>query len=56
MQAKPGKILPLLLFLAGLGFVWLGLKTYPAFIAVGILFVVIGYRGYTYKGGDQDGR
>lgn len=56
MQTKSGKILPLLLFLVGVGFVLLGLKTYPAFIAVGILFVVIGYRGYTYKGEDQDGR
>jgi len=49
MQAKPGRILPLLLFLLGIGFVVLGLKAYRAFIAVGILFLVIGYRGCTHK-------
>jgi hypothetical protein len=33
----------------GMGFVALGLRTYPAFIGVGGLFLVIGYRGYTCK-------
>ena len=44
-----GKIQPLLLFLMGIGFLALGLRTYPAFIGVGGLFLVIGYRGYTCR-------
>jgi len=44
-----GKIQPLLLFLMGLGFVALGLRSYPAFIAVGGMFLFIGYRGYTCR-------
>ena len=44
-----GKIQPTLLFLLGLGFVTLGLRIYPAFVIVGCLFLVIGYRGYTCK-------
>ncbi len=44
-----GKVQPLLLFLMGIGFVVLGLRQYPAFIAVGGLFVVIAYRGYTSR-------
>jgi len=51
-QFSGGKIQPLLLFLMGLGFLALGLRIYPAFIAVGLLFVVIGYRGYTCRQGD----
>jgi len=47
-----GNIQPLLLFLLGLGFVILGMRIYPAFIAVGCLFLVIGYRGYTHRRGD----
>lgn len=42
-----GKVQPLLLFLLGLGFIVLGFRTYPAFIGVGGLFLVVGYRGYT---------
>ena len=48
-QLPPGKIQPLLLFLMGLGFVVLGFRSYPAFIGVGALFLVIGYRGYTCR-------
>lgn len=48
-QVAAGKIQPLLLFLLGLGFVLLGLRIYPAFIAVGGLFLIIGYRGYTCR-------
>ena len=48
-QFSAGKIQPLLLFLMGLGFVLMGLRIYPAFIAVGSLFLVIGYRGYTCR-------
>jgi len=44
-----GKIQPMLLFLVGLGFLALGLRTYPAFIGVGGLFLFIGYRGFTCK-------
>ncbi|NOR20132.1 MAG: hypothetical protein GQ538_08610 [Xanthomonadales bacterium] len=44
-----GKIQPLLLFLMGIGFVALGLRSYPAFIGVGGLFLIIGYRGYTCR-------
>jgi hypothetical protein len=44
-----GKIQPFLLFLMGLGFMGLGLRIYPAFIVVGCLFLVIGYRGYTCR-------
>ena len=48
-QFSAGKIQPLLLFLMGLGFVLLGLRIYPAFVAVGGLFLIIGYRGYTCR-------
>lgn len=51
-----GKIQPLLLFLMGLGFMGLGWRTYPAFIAVGCLFLVIGYRGYTCRAGKMADR
>lgn len=46
-QFPTGKVQPLLLFLLGIGFMVLGFRTYPAFIGVGGLFLVIGYRGYT---------
>ena len=49
-QLAAGKLQPLLLFLMGLGFMVLGFRTYPAFIGVGALFLVIGYRGYTCTG------
>lgn len=52
-QFSAGKIRPLLLFLMGLGFVALGMRIYPAFVAVGCLFVIIGYRGYTCRRGEQ---
>jgi len=48
-QFSSGKIQPLLLFLMGIGFIVLGMRIYPAFIAVGLLFVIIGYRGYTNR-------
>ena len=48
-QFSAGKIQPLLLFLVGIGFVLLGLRIYPAFVAVGGLFLIIGYRGYTCR-------
>jgi len=48
-RKSSGKIQPLLLFLMGLGFVALGLRSYPAFIAVGSMFLIIGYRGYTCR-------
>jgi len=50
MRLQPGtrQAQPLLLFLMGLGFVALGVRTYPAFVVVGVLFLIIGYRGYTY--------
>ena len=44
-----GTIQPLLLLILGMGFVVLGMRIYPAFIAVGCLFVIIGYRGYTHR-------
>ena len=44
-----GKIQALLMFLMGLGFMVLGLRTYPAFIGAGGLFLVIGYRGLTSR-------
>ncbi len=44
-----GKIQPLLLFLMGIGFLGLGLRTYPAFIGVGGLFLIISYRGFTCR-------
>jgi len=43
------KIQPLLLFLMGIGFTVLGFRVYPAFIGVGVLFLIIGYRGYTCR-------
>lgn len=52
-QFSAGKIQPLLLFLMGLGFVVLGMRIYPAFVAVGCLFVIIGYRGYTCRRREQ---
>lgn len=52
-QLSAGNIQPLLLFLMGMGFVIMGMRIYPAFIAVGCLFVVISYRGYTCK--QEDG-
>ena len=48
-QFSAGNIQPFLLFLLGMGFVVLGLRIYPAFIAVGGLFVVISYRGFTCR-------
>ena len=42
-----GKVQPLLLFVLGIGFMVLGFRTYPAFIGVGGLFLIVGYRGYT---------
>jgi hypothetical protein len=56
-RKSAGKVQPLLLFLLGLGFVALGLRSYPAFIGVGGLFLIIGYRGFTCREGkipDQD--
>ncbi len=47
-----GRVQPILLFVLGAGFTLLGVKTYPAFIAVGSLFMLIGYRGYTCKTSD----
>ena len=47
-----GNIQPLLLFLLGMGFVVMGMRIYPAFIAVGCLFVIIGYRGYKHRQGN----
>ena len=44
-----GRIQPLLLLLLGLGFMVLGLRSYPAFIGVGGLFLIISYRGYTCR-------
>jgi uncharacterized membrane protein len=41
------RIHSLLLLLLGLAFVALGFRSYPAFIAVGLLFVLVSYRGYT---------
>lgn len=48
-RKSTGKVQPLLLFLLGLGFVALGLRSYPAFVGVGGLFLIIGYRGFTYR-------
>jgi hypothetical protein len=47
-----GKIQPMLLFFMGLGFVLMGVREYPAFIAVGALFLIVGYRGYTCERGN----
>lgn len=44
-----GKIQPLLLCMMGLGFVALGLRSYPAFVGVGGLFLIIAYRGFTCR-------
>lgn len=46
-QQSAQKIHAILLLILGLCFVALGLRTYPAFIAVGGLFVLVAYRGYT---------
>ena len=46
-QFSADKTQPFLLFLLGIGFLVLGFRSYPAFIGVGGLFLVIGYRGYT---------
>ena len=48
-QLAAGKIQPLLLFLMGVGFIVMGFRIYPAFIGVGVLFLIIGYRGYTCR-------
>jgi len=48
-QLTAAKVQSLLLFLMGIGFLLLGLRIYPAFIAVGGLFLIIGYRGYTCR-------
>lgn len=53
------KIHALLLLILGLYFVALGFKSYPAFIIVGCLFVLVSYRGYTatlqaHKPSDSD--
>lgn len=55
-QFSAGKIQPVLLFLMGIGFLVLGFRTYPAFIGVGGLFLVIGYRGLTYRREEQPGQ
>ena len=52
-QLAAGNIQPLLLFLMGMGFVIMGMRIYPAFIAVGVLFIIISYRGYTCRRGQQ---
>jgi len=52
-QFSTGSIQPLLLFLMGMGFTVLGFRMYPAFIGVGALFIVIGYRGYTCRRGQR---
>jgi hypothetical protein len=46
-STRAGKIQPMALFLTGIGFIGLGLRNYPAFVAVGGLFLIIGYRGFT---------
>lgn len=46
-QPSAQKIHALLLLILGLCFMALGVRTYPAFIAVGGLFVLVAYRGYT---------
>ena len=48
-RKSTGKAQPLLLFLLGMGFIALGLRSYPAFIGVGGMFLIIGDRGYTYR-------
>ena len=48
-RKSTGKAQPFLLFLLGLGFIALGLRSYPAFIGVGGMFLIIGYRGYTCR-------
>jgi hypothetical protein len=48
-RKSTGKTQPLMLFLLGLAFVVLGLRSYPAFIGVGGMFLIIGYRGYTHR-------
>jgi len=48
-RKSTGKTQPFLLFLLGLGFIALGLRSYPAFIGVGGMFLIIGYRGYTCR-------
>jgi hypothetical protein len=53
-QLSAGNIQPLLLFLMGMGFTALGFIMYPAFIGVGALFIVIGYRGYTCRRGQRN--
>lgn len=46
-QQSAQRIHSLLLLLLGLAFIALGFRSYPAFIAVGLLFVLVSYRGYT---------
>gem|GEM_PF-3457610 len=58
-QLSAQKIHALLLLILGLCFVALGFRSYPAFIAVGGLFILVAYRGYTaslhaHKSSDSD--
>ena len=41
------KIHAILLLILGLCFVALGFRSFPAFIVVGALFILVAYRGYT---------
>jgi hypothetical protein len=43
------KIRSLIVFLMGIIFMTLGLRSYPAFIGVGALFLIISYRGFTCR-------
>lgn len=46
-QRSAQRVHTLLLLLLGIAFIAFGFKSYPAFIAVGLLFVLVSYRGYT---------
>lgn len=46
-QMSAQRVHTLLLLLLGIAFIALGFKSYPAFIAVGLLFVLVSYRGFT---------
>lgn len=46
-QLSAQRIHTLLLFLLGIAFMALGIRSYPAFIAVGLLFILVSYRGFT---------
>lgn len=46
-QRSAQRVHTLLLLLLGIAFIAFGFRSYPAFIAVGLLFILVSYRGFT---------